>query len=51
MFADDLGLTNLFLHAEEINFIHPFTNEHINIIAEKPKFWKEFERIIDTKSI
>lgn len=51
MFADDLGLTHLFLHAEEINFIHPFTNEQINIIAEKPKFWKEFQDIIDTKSI
>ena len=51
MFAELLNITNLFLHAEEINFIHPFTKELINILAEKPKFWKEFERILENKSI
>ena len=51
MFANDLGLTNLFLHAEELNFCHPFTNEQKNIIAKKPEFWKEFESIIEIKSI
>ena len=46
MFAELLNLTNLFLHAEEINFIHPITKIQIKIIASKPKFWKEFEEKI-----
>ena len=43
MFAELLNITNLFLHAEEINFIHPITKIKIKVIASKPIFWKEFE--------
>lgn len=51
MFADNLNLHHLFLHAEEIHFIHPFTKMEIFIKAPKPDFWNEFEEICDKLAI
>lgn len=42
MFEEQLGLPNLFLHAIELSFEHPFTKEKLIIAAEKPDFWSEF---------
>ncbi len=45
LFEDKFGLPNLFLHAFQLVFKHPFLEKEINIIGEKPLFWKEFEDI------
>lgn len=50
MFEAKLGLPNLFLHAFELRFIHPFTKEKMILKVEKPKFWYQFE-IEETKYI
>jgi hypothetical protein len=51
MFGEFLNITNLFLHAEEINFIHPITKTQVKIIASKPLFWNEFEKKIENYKI
>ncbi len=43
MFEEYFGLNTMLLHASEIEFIHPFSNEKIHIIA---KINVEFENII-----
>lgn len=43
MFEDKLGLPNLFLHAFELRFEHPFTKEKMILSVEKPEFWNQFE--------
>jgi tRNA pseudouridine65 synthase len=43
LFEDKFGLPNLFLHAFQLVFNHPFLEKEISIIGEKPLFWKEFE--------
>ncbi len=40
MFVDNFNWSNLFLHAYSLNFIHPYTNEKLNLIAEFPKNWQ-----------
>ncbi|MBI1837371.1 MAG: pseudouridine synthase [Flavobacteriia bacterium] len=45
MFQEVLNLHNLFLHAEELTFMHPLTNENIHLTAPKPDFWNEFEAL------
>ncbi len=47
MFADKFGYNNLFLHAKEIEFIHPFTNKNIKIIADLPKDWFGISKILN----
>ena len=39
MFQDKFNCFNLFLHAKEIFFKHPFTNKNIVIEADFPKDW------------
>lgn len=46
LFEEQFNLPNLFLHAEQLKFIHPFMNEQITIKADLPEFWMEFERKI-----
>ncbi|ASS50893.1 MAG: hypothetical protein CHH17_02005 [Candidatus Fluviicola riflensis] len=41
-FQERLQLPDLFLHAERLEFIHPFTKERIEIRAEFPVFWGRF---------
>lgn len=41
-FAETLNLPNLFLHAKEMEFVHPFTNEVLHIKIAPPVFWREF---------
>jgi len=45
MLEERLGLPNLFLHAFELRFKHPFTKVGVEISAEKPNFWKQFEEL------
>ena len=47
MFEETLGMPNLFLHAFELRFKHPFTNVDLEISAEKPNFWKQFEELAE----
>lgn len=47
MFEETLLLPNLFLHALQLEFEHPFTHQPIQIDAPKPVFWLEFERKIE----
>jgi len=47
MFADKFNCDKLFLHAKEIEFIHPFTNIKINIKANFPNDWLEISKILD----
>jgi len=46
MFETEFGCSNLFLHAKEIEFIHPFNDKKLLIITEFPNKWsvifKEF---------
>lgn len=41
MFIDRIGVSNLFLHAKSLAFIHPKTQKKIIINADFPDFWKE----------
>ena len=41
MFIDELGISNLFLHAQSLEFRHPKTNEHIKVNASFPAFWHD----------
>ena len=40
MFIERFGLNQLFLHARSLKFIHPFTNEMLEVKAPIPEFWK-----------
>jgi len=40
MFIDELGIGNLFLHANSLSFNHPETNKPVFVTAELPDFWK-----------
>lgn len=42
MFEERLGLPNLFLHAFELKFRHPFLKIDLILNAEKPVFWNKF---------
>lgn len=44
-FANELGIPFLFLHAMQIQFMHPFTNNEINLSAPLPQFWSAFDEI------
>lgn len=41
MFEEVLGLSNLFLHAQQLTFFHPILEKEISITAELPAFWEE----------
>lgn len=41
MFIEKFGIDKLFLHAGNLNFQHPFTEEKIEIKADLPDFWNE----------
>lgn len=47
MFEKEFGITNLFLHAGKLTFIHPFTKKEIDAKAQFPDHWttifKRFE--------
>ncbi|PHS08567.1 MAG: pseudouridine synthase [Kordia sp.] len=40
MFETEFTCSNLFLHAKQLEFTHPFTNETLLISAELPSNWK-----------
>ncbi|MFK8039534.1 MAG: pseudouridine synthase [Crocinitomicaceae bacterium] len=42
MFIEKLGISNLFLHAKTLEFIHPKTLKLIKINAPFPGFWQQF---------
>ncbi|WP_299001977.1 pseudouridine synthase [uncultured Tenacibaculum sp.] len=45
MFLENFNCENLFLHARSLEFIHPYSNEKLEIIAELPQDWNTvFER-------
>jgi tRNA pseudouridine65 synthase len=50
-FENELGITNLFLHAQQLNFTHPFTGSSISTQADPPAFWEMFYKIASTKSV
>jgi len=39
MFETEFGCSNLFLHAKQLEFIHPFTNENLMITVDFPNNW------------
>jgi len=45
LFAEQFGLPDLFLHAQYLRFVHPFTEEAVDIAAPLPEFWARFEEI------
>jgi tRNA pseudouridine65 synthase len=47
-FENELGITNLFLHAEELNFIHPFINKKVQILDSILENWKELLEKLST---
>ncbi|HCB63574.1 MAG: hypothetical protein A2W93_07215 [Bacteroidetes bacterium GWF2_43_63] len=51
LFAEQFLLPDLFLHANELQFLHPFTNEEIIINAPLPAFWARFDEIRKELSI
>ncbi len=51
MFTEQLGISNLFLHAHKLQFTHPITGEEILIQAEFPPHWTEFQKIVEEYSI
>lgn len=40
MYESNFGITNLFLHAGRLSFVHPFTSEKINTKAQFPEHWQ-----------
>lgn len=42
MFAGELGIPHLFLHAAELSFIHPVSGKALILTAGKPDFWEKF---------
>lgn len=44
-FQLELGLPDLFLHAYQLTFQHPFTGEVITVQAPLPSFWNSFFRL------
>ena len=42
MFQKEFQCENLFLHAKNLSFIHPFTNENISISAPSKKIGTKF---------
>jgi len=40
MFENKFNCKTMFLHAHEINFVHPFTKKTICIVADFPEQWK-----------
>lgn len=47
MFAQKLNIPFLFLHAKSLSFIHPFTDEKLEITSNLPNFWHRFFEIKD----
>lgn len=45
----DLGM--LFLHASQLAFVHPITQEKMEVSAEKPAFWNTFNQLVDQWSV
>lgn len=39
MFSENFNWSNLFLHAHSLQFVHPFSNEKLNLIAKFPDDW------------
>lgn len=48
-FQQELGIPYLFLHAQELAFVHPFTGEAVSVTAPKPAFWEEAMKIFAEK--
>ena len=46
MFEEKLGLPNLFLHAYCLTLNHPILLTQIEVFADKPKFWDDFEKVV-----
>jgi len=40
MFIENFGWENLFLHAQKLNFTHPYTAKELNLVANFPDDWK-----------
>jgi tRNA pseudouridine65 synthase len=51
MFTEQLGISNLFLHAHKLQFTHPVTEKEILIQAEFPAHWTAFEQVVEKYSI
>jgi len=51
MFTEQLGISDLFLHARKLSFTHPVTQEEITIQAEFPQHWNDFEDVVKKHSI
>ena len=51
MFTSQLGISDLFLHAHKLQFIHPLTGKEILIQAEFPSHWKEFQKVVEKYSM
>jgi len=42
MFEEKLGISNLFLHAHSLEFLHPFTGIQVSASAPLPAYWEGF---------
>ena len=45
IFTSQFGITEMFLHAESIEFDHPATHERISICAPFPEHWQRFKQL------
>ncbi len=51
MFTEQLGIPEFFLHAKQLEFNHPVTNERIAIEAEFPQHWNRFWEVVEKLKI
>jgi len=51
MFTEQLGISNLFLHAHKLQFTHPSTGKEILIQAEFPPHWSAFQKVVEKYSL
>lgn len=50
-FSQQLELPDLFLHAERLEFRHPFTSDEVSVTAPFPDFWQRYFRIAEEHAV
>jgi len=51
LFTEQLGISELFLHAQKLQFTHPATGQEILIQAGFPPHWEKFQKVVEEYSI
>ncbi|MDB4297408.1 pseudouridine synthase [Flavobacteriaceae bacterium] len=50
MFENQFGITNMFLHAKNLSFTHPYTNESLVLSVDLPEHWCKIFMIFEAEN-